>query len=383
MDTAIIGAGLAGLQCARLLAQRGLRVLLIDRKASLGDNVHTTGIFVRKTWEDFPLPDEQLGRAIRRVTLWSPRRRALHLAADHDEFRVGRMAWIYLYLLEQCARAGVTWMPSTRLVAIDATHITVERGRKQERIPARFVVGADGARSAVAKALGLGTNREMLVGVEDVLPSSAKSEPELHAYLDPRLAPGYIAWTLDDGEEVHVGVAGYRERFDPVSSLTKFRASIGESRKAIERRGGLIPVGGILRKLANRRGLLVGDAAGAVSPLTAGGLDAAMRLSTFAADVIAAYLESHDDEVLAAYTGDRFRARFMTRQWMRRAIRAVEHPLTMELACAMLRTPPLRAVAAHVFFSRGGSFPNIAPLAPHPAFGDPLPARAGRGLWRS
>jgi hypothetical protein len=52
----------------------------------------------------------------------------------------------------------------------------------------------------------------------------------------------------------------------------------------------------------------------------------------------------------------------MTRQWMRRAIRAVEHPLTMELACAMLRTPPLRAVAAHVFFSRGGSFPDVAPL---------------------
>ncbi|HEV7919384.1 MAG TPA: FAD-binding monooxygenase, partial [Thermoanaerobaculia bacterium] len=210
--------------------------------------------------------------------------------------------------------------------------------------------------------LGLGTNRELLVGVEDVLPSSAKAEPELHAYLDPRLAPGYIAWTLDDGEEVHVGVAGYRERFDPVSSLAKFRASIGETRKAVERRGGLIPVGGILRKLANERGLLVGDAAGAVSPLTAGGLDAAMRLSTFAAEVIGAYLETGDARVLAAYTGDRFRARFMTRQWMRRALRAVEHPLTMELACALLRTPPLRAVAAHVFFSRGGSFPNIAPL---------------------
>jgi geranylgeranyl reductase family protein len=362
MDTAIIGAGLAGLQCARLLAQRGLRVLLIDRKASLGDGVHTTGIFVRKTWEDFPLPDEQLGRAIRRVTLWSPRRRALRLEADHDEFRVGRMSWIYLYLLEQCARAGVTWMPSARLVSIDDTHITVEHGRRQERIAARFVVGADGARSTVARLLGLGTNRELLVGVEDVLPSSAASEPELHAYLDPRLAPGYIAWTLDDGEEVHVGVAGYRDRFDPVTSLTKFRASLGETRKAVERRGGLIPVGGILRKLAGRRGLLVGDAAGAVSPLTAGGLDAAMRLSTFAAEVIAAYLDAGDARLLAAYTGDRFRARFMTRQWMRRALRAVEHPLTMELACALLRTPPLRAVAGHVFFSRGGSFPDVAPL---------------------
>ena len=54
-----------------------------------------------------------LGKAIREVILYSPRRRALRLEADHDEFRVGRMGWIYLQLLEQCSRAGVHWMPSS------------------------------------------------------------------------------------------------------------------------------------------------------------------------------------------------------------------------------------------------------------------------------
>src|SRR5215212_6868881 len=188
-DTAIIGAGMAGLQCARLLAARGLRVLLLDRKSSLADGVHTTGIFVRKTWEDFPLPDEQLGRPIRRVTLYSPARRPLALEADHDEFRVGRMAWIYLYLLEQCSRAGVTWMPSSRIAAIDDSSITVERNRRSERIAVRYVVGADGAKSTVARLLGLGQNREMLVGVEDVVASRGDAPPSLDAYPDPRLAP--------------------------------------------------------------------------------------------------------------------------------------------------------------------------------------------------
>src|SRR5690242_8808954 len=118
-DTAVVGAGLAGLHCARLLASRGLRVLLIDRKRSLADGIHTTGIFVRKTWEDFPLPDEQLGRPIREVTLYSPARRAMQLTADHDEFRIGRMSWIYLHLLEQCARAGVRFLPHTRFLGAD------------------------------------------------------------------------------------------------------------------------------------------------------------------------------------------------------------------------------------------------------------------------
>src|SRR5882672_7964604 len=97
-DIAVVGAGLAGLQVARRVAARGLRVVLLDRKTSLAEGIHTTGIFVRKTWEDFPLPDEQLGQPIREVVLYSPARRAMRLVANHDEFRVGRMSWLYLYL---------------------------------------------------------------------------------------------------------------------------------------------------------------------------------------------------------------------------------------------------------------------------------------------
>src|SRR5207237_5219328 len=102
-DTIVIGAGLAGLRVSRLLAARGLRVLLVDREASVADGVQTTGIFVRKTWEDFPLPDEQLGAGIRDVVLYSPSRRELRLTTARDEFRIGRMSWLAVWMLEQCA----------------------------------------------------------------------------------------------------------------------------------------------------------------------------------------------------------------------------------------------------------------------------------------
>ena len=365
-DVAVVGAGLAGLQCARHLAARGLRVILLDRKSTVAGPVHTTGIFVRKTWEDFPLPEEQLGPGIRDVVLHSPSGRTLPLRAARAEFRIGRMSWLYLWLVEQCVRAGVTWMPSTRLVGCDDDGLRVIRGTREERVRARFVVGADGARSTVAAQLGLDRHREMLVGLEEVIPPIGR-EPVLHCFLDPRLAPGYIAWMANDGREAHLGVAGYKEGWDPAQALHTFRCTLPfPAGRAVERRGGWIPVGGVLRRIACRRGLLVGDAAGAVSPLTAGGLDGALRLSEFAAGVAAAYLDSGEEAVLREYSGSRFSARFMSRRWMRRAMRAITATPLMEAAFTALRTPPLRALAEHVFFSRG-SFPDT-PL--------PFPRRA-------
>jgi flavin-dependent dehydrogenase len=132
--------------------------------------------------------------------------------------------------------------------------------------------------------------------------------------------------------------------------------------RRIERRGGRIPVGGVLRHIANERGLLIGDAAGAVSPLTAGGLDPCLRLSSLAAQVIGVYLATDDPLALAPYSGNAFRARFTSRLWMRRLIARLTQPLLLEAACATLRLPPLKSLARHVFFGRG-SFPDTEPLS--------------------
>jgi flavin-dependent dehydrogenase len=365
-DVVIIGAGLAGLQCARLLSQTGHRILLVDHKQKLNQSVHTTGIFVRRTLEDFDLPSDCLGPAVRHVTLHSPARRSLELCSPHDEFRIGRMGKLYQRYLEQSLSNGVEWMPSTRYAehSLVNNEIVVRLdGKRSRSIKARYIVGADGANSRVARQLNLDCNREWIVGVEDVFKGvPLNGPPRLHCFLDRQIAPGYLAWIANDGEEAHIGVGGYAAKFDPGAALDRFRDSLERivdlrSSRLIERRGGRIPVGGVLRRIANEQGLLVGDAAGAVSPLTAGGLDPCLRLSTLAARVITNYLTTNDPTTLSEYSGELFRARFTSRLWMRRMIKSLNQP-ALELACLTLRLPLVNYFASHVFFGRG-SFPDV------------------------
>ena len=162
-DVAVIGAGLAGLHSAFELARLRLRVALIERQRVPGERVATTGIFVRKTLDDFSIPAHCLGPWVGSIAVHSPNGRTLELVAKQPEFRVGRMRPLYDYLLLRCTASGVTWMPQTTFVSLgrdrgDAV-LLVRRGSRTETVRTRFVIGADGTHSRVARALGLSVNR--------------------------------------------------------------------------------------------------------------------------------------------------------------------------------------------------------------------------------
>jgi flavin-dependent dehydrogenase len=207
-------------------------------------------------------------------------------------------------------------------------------------------------------------NRHWIVGLEEVFADvPLAGAPRLHCFLDHRVAPGYIAWIAEDGQGVHVGVGGYAARFQPSAALDEFRATIGpivnlRSAKLVERRGGRIPVGGVLANLANAQGLAIGDAAGAVSPLTAGGLDPCLRLSELASRVIWRFLSSGNPAELAAYDGRQFRRPFFVRRALRTAFSWAGYNAVLEAGCVMLRSRPGQQLAQRVFFGRG-SFPDV------------------------
>jgi len=145
------------------------------------------------------------------------------------------------------------------------------------RCATRFLVGADGPRSPIAKELGLGTSRKYLFGVEHEFalesPTVLAAPDHLHCFVDRSLAPGYIGWIVAGAIGLQVGIArrmrgatwkpkdamsAFLRKIQPVIDLTR--------RQPASVRAGLIPCGGVVHPASSQRALLVGDAAGIVRP---------------------------------------------------------------------------------------------------------------------
>src|SRR5262245_50400275 len=83
-DCTIVGASFAGLACAIALAHAGMRVTVLERKADVGDKLHTTGIIVKDAIDQIAILDRLPAELVRRVTgvrLYAPNLRHVDLSA--------------------------------------------------------------------------------------------------------------------------------------------------------------------------------------------------------------------------------------------------------------------------------------------------------------
>ena len=166
----------------------------------------------------------------------------------------------------------------------------------QFNIKTRYLVGADGARSTVARLFNLGRNEKFLTGLEIEYQDLPKADPDLlHCFLDTRLARGYLAWVAPAPGFFQVGLAtNANAKPDLKAFFSHTEAIFGYSSATIrERRSGLIPCDGPVQPFAAPNVLLIGDAAGHVSPLTGGGIRLAFRYGRRAGQLIADHLLRH------------------------------------------------------------------------------------------
>ena len=356
-DLIIVGASFAGLACAKTAALRGLKVAVIERKFDAGDGVRTTGILVKEAAEETDIPS-QLTRLIRGVRLYAPNGKFVDHSAPGYYFLATDTPGLLRWMAQEAERAGAEIFFGTPFRGAEDLGSHVEFA--QLGLRAQLLVGADGAVSQVARCFGLSRNQRFLGGVEfefEVEP--LLDDRFLHCFLDSELAPGYIAWAVPGVGVTQIGLAAkHGVRPDAQALIERLRARVGlPTGKVIARRSGLIPAGATLPIAHKGRVMLVGDAAGHVSPLTGGGIAQTLRLGRRVAQFTADWLlvgAEHPGIALA-----REAPKFRGKLWLRRLL-DLAPPNWMWNLC--LSSVPFKSLAQSVYFHKRGQAGSVTDM---------------------
>ncbi len=324
-DAVVVGASFAGLTFASAAAARGLRVLVLERDASVGGVVRTTGVLFGDVLDVLDVPQRFLLNSVRRISIQAPHQPPIEIGSRAYRFFMadvtGMLQWLASQAEDHGARVecGASFVDAIR--EADGTMRVLYggpsaagnddgRGAARAEVRARFLIGADGAHSTVARQMGLDQNTRILAGAEWLLDGVSLDPETFHLIMDHELAPGYCLWLAPHGSLVALGVAGHQRAFKPNESLriaqTLF-ASVADFTHArvVERKGGNIPVGGQLRRVYrdDERGrvLLLGDAAGLCGAATGGGIYPALICGRLAAQAVVNEVLNNVNGAVAAY----------------------------------------------------------------------------------
>lgn len=326
-DVVVVGARVAGAATALLLARRGLSVLLVDRAPAAGTDTLSTHALMRAG----VLQLGRWGLAERLAATGVPavRRTVVHYEdavetidlkpkAGVEALYAPRRTVLDRLLVEAAEEAGaeVSYGVSVERLRRRGTRVTGVAGRRRDgsRFAARagMVVGADGLRSAVARAVDAPVTWQgtAAAGMAYGYWPAAAAEGYRWFYRR-RAAAGVIA---THGGEACVWVATGRERFlgelggDPgrafAALLPEAAPEVSALYPAGERSGrlrGYAGVAGFLRRPWGPGWALVGDAGAYRDPLSAHGITDALRDADLLAEAVAESLGGGGPAALAEY----------------------------------------------------------------------------------
>lgn len=308
-DVVVVGGGPSGATTAWDLVRADCTVLLLDRAGRIKP---CGGAVPPRLLEEFEVPQHLLVARARAARMVAPSNRAVDMPVGET----GYVGMVDRDVFDEWLRARAAQHGAERRTG---TYESIERdgqpgaivcystarGGALQRVRARLVIGADGARSAVARDSIPGAGRNPCVFAYHEVVRAPASTPEgfdgarCDVLYQGRLSPDFYGWVFPHGETASIGVGSAHKGFSLRGAVDLLRGDLGlQDCETLRREGAPIPLKPLKRWDNGRDVLVAGDAAGVVAPASGEGIYYAMTCGRFAAQAALAFLATGNPAAL-------------------------------------------------------------------------------------
>ena len=316
-DVAVIGGGPCGATAAGDLASQGYKVALLDRAGRIKP---CGGAVPPRLIRDFSIPDHLIVAKIKSARIVSPTNRKIDMPIDGGYVGMVDREVFDEWLRDRAALLGAERLTGTFETleqnadgTVALTYRPQGEGKKGQRqvIIARSVIGADGARSKVAKqAIPGGEDVPCVFAYHEIIESPSDvdvtqgtefDEARCDVYYQGRVSPDFYGWVFPHGSKTSVGMGSAHKGLSLRGATAVLRKEAGmTSHKTIREEGAPIPMKPLKRWDNGQNVVVAGDAAGVVAPASGEGIYYAMHCGRVVGEAVAAFLASKDARHLAS-----------------------------------------------------------------------------------
>lgn len=299
-DVVVIGAGPAGSTAATTAAIGGVTVLLLDKKEHIGLPVQCAEYVPLSLAAEVPIPAHCIAQRVEGFTTYIHREQVAQTRApgyilNRDVFD--------RYLADRAVQAGVKLLTKTQATLVTDQGVVIKAQGKSSMIQASVIIGSEGPKSLVAKAMNCPP--EALAYAKQITVKLRKRLKWARIYFSPSIPGGY-AWLFPKDDLANVGVSlDLKLGGSVATALGEFQQYLIHegviSEEVLRTTGGVIPIGGLRIRTQQNNLMLVGDAAGHTHPISGEGIFQAIVAGKIAGYLAAESIKTDNMNVLTQY----------------------------------------------------------------------------------
>jgi digeranylgeranylglycerophospholipid reductase len=330
-DVIVVGAGPGGSIAAKIVAERGLEVILLEKRQEIGAPVRCAEGVGTPTLRRFIEPDPKwVAAEINCGRIFAPNGKCAKLEFPGAGLILERKIFDRR-LAELAAEAGAEVLVKSRVTGVTKNNgcvdgITLKFMGKDYTLKSKVVIAADGVESQVGRWAGLNTVCKLVdldVAVQYLMANVDVQPDCVDFFLGHQIAPRGYAWIFPKRERtanIGLGIGGVHSGKNgklAIDYLNEFVKERFPKASIVSVVVGGIPVSGRAKQISSDGIMLVGDAAHQADPMSGGGITNAMIAAQIAAEVAVEAIQMDDvsDKMLKEYD----------KRWHKEVGRAFEH----------------------------------------------------------